>query len=674
MSDSAVLISYGSRGSDVASRARELAQPGDTIRAIDQVDAIEDALTSIAQSVSGHTSISAIHVIDAEDDTTHATARTGLAKVAEVAPSFPGLVVRQFVVALVGQEWDDDELVLLEATRPGGLADGLVVVGRSNEAAALSSLEDEHVMASDVIYALLTTDLSIFGEVRNWTAGATAVYYRRKVILAAIAAWHTLRFLTEALLAPRAHDDPYGGMGRVWVREMTTGENTRHSLSDKRHRDLLEQDPVNGSVFADLRLDRSGQAFRRTPLELLSDALRSYVEQVSAGALRRAFDQIDRNRDAHLERLVDALREAAHANLDQSQNFAATEAFLDNVDAELGEVEHQLLVEVTTLKDELPEQHEKIRHELERAIRKLPYPAAVAVRTLAFGAVGLGVFYLFVAAGAHPWLAPAGLAFGALVSTPLWATYLAGRARIRRLQERYLRNAEERLLAEARLHVVGAILDEVRRLRTAAIGESDSVLAALKKRWNGVRELGTLYERRVADRHVAHLTSTRFSTFMPRVGSHRTEDLARQFPAPAGWQFQGPLVRALIDGWIHGTDFDLDHADQTIVTTFEAPIGNLIWQSLSVLLSDAPATLASTSEVLGSRVLPLMRRDDFIHQEEEIRRLLFIDNKVHTGTLDYLRGRVEFHGSQPSTLDDEDAILLLSLRAIPSITTPGTGE
>jgi hypothetical protein len=654
----AILISHGPRGERAATRTEALARPrGIVIHAA--VDAFGEAARELAAKVPGQALVDVIHFVDPAEAGLDRLS-PAMAAIGEEAADLPALHFQQWVIALVGEEWDDHELGLSHAAGPGTPGAGLLVLGRSSEARGLLSDSDEVAMASDVAYAVLSTDLrSVFSTSPWWTAGSTTVIYRRRLLVAALAAYYAGRSLDDPLLAPLAAVQPFGVTGHLWPGQ--------EHLGDDRHHELLSRGPLGGSAFSDLAV--SDNVFADTPLELLSDALQSYFEQLAVGMLSRVKAQVDRNQDEHLAHTQAELSAAAVETLRSSANFASTRDFLDNVIAGLAEIVHDLLVRIAEAEHALPTDHERVQRELERAIRKLPYPAAIAARGAGFASLGiLGYLLLQEPMGWPSTDTPVGAGVGAVLALIIYIWYRFGVARIQKLRRRYLRAIEKRLRAEAELYALQCSLAEITALQEFAGTGPDGLstrLDSLRAQVQGVRDS---YAQRVTDRAWGNLTPTTYSIFVPATDDVSTEALSRQFPLPPGVDLTGTVLGAVVPG--PGLDpIDPQRFDDVVVDAVAAQIEHALWPSLEALLADAPASQERVADVLSTPASPLLRRSDFVPQQDDVRRFLFVDTTRARTITDSIGTAVDYDGTRPT--DDPDTLILIALRDASAVRPSG---
>lgn len=648
----AIVLAHGPRGVKAAKRAVALARPSSVVRRA-EINGLDASADELAAEIEGQSRVDAIHFVDTSDAPAIDALLRSLHAVTESAAKLPALYFQQWVIAMVGEDWDDEELRVREAVGHDLLGTGLLIVGRSNEARGLISEDDEVGMASDLALALMSTDLRLsIGPPGggHWTAGAASVMYRRRLIVAALAAYHARQFIEDTLLAPMANLSAYGAMGRRWGEEL--------GLANDVHHELLSRGATGGSAFTDLVIRED--AFAKTPFEFLSDALQSYFEQLAAGMLSRSKEQIDRNVEAHSTELKADLDRRTVDVLRQSLTIESTDDYLKNIVVGIAELIEGVRVQIAAAEGDLPARYDAIRRELERTIRKLPYPAAIAARAAGYASVGVVTFLLIQDPLNWPaGYTPIGLAVGGALAAPLYVRYLFGVAKIHKLRRKFLREVEMRLRAEAELHLLRKMLDELTGLQEFVATGDASLQGRLRELRHSVDTLRDIYEQREVDRISGDLVPTPYSIFVPRAEDMSTESLVRQFPLPRNYTMEDAVLRAILPRETIER-LDLERADELIVDAVALQIDQHIWRSLDALLAQAPATRQRIIETLATRVSPIVRRADFVPKEDEIRRLLYIDKATNSTAMNALGTTIDFDGNLPHR--DPNSIHVVALR------------
>lgn len=612
----AILVTHDPTGETAARRALALGQPSSRLEFIAATEPLDAVLDGLAHRLTGNTTVDVVHVIDTEDQQTGPALDAAIAGCRTAAEGYPALVLKQWIIAMVGADWTDDELHIADNVSRAAGVDALIIVSRSSEAGGQITDAEEAAMAGDLIHAVLTTP----GFRRDITtlqvtaAGATSVVYRRRVLAAAIAAYHSVRILDDTLLAEASAQHPYGELGKQWGVSL--------GLGSQAHRDRLARGPIGGSVFTDLRPAEAH--FDEAPVELLPDALSSYYDQLAYGPLTQSMEQVDRNAREQVDEILEVAERLAVSTLREALNITEAEDYWKFVDRELAELGHETQIRIAAAESDLPDL-DVIHRELEREIRRLPYPAAVAVRAAAFGAIGLGAAQILLAPGLGAVIAPiAGVSAAAAVAMPLGVRYWMTVRRIAVLKRKYLSAIEARLVADCELYILRVMLRQIEELRQHVATAETSILHRLDRLRDQLVDLRARYQGRVDHRNDHPFAPTRFSITAPSIESLDTPGLARRFPLPGGFDMVALVARALVRDRL---ELDADDADETIVDAVESQVGGALWPNLEALLRDAPDTLQKVRSVLAVPAAPIIRRDALAGSMTGIRRLLCVGDR-----------------------------------------------
>lgn len=602
----ALLVSCGESTRPVAARVVALAAPTELLRVVGSADDAGAELAAIAEHVRGYTLVHVLHLVDTEEPAALDRTRRSMEAVADADGMLPAIQVSQWAIALVGIDWTDSETTIVDllahdSGQPRALS-GLVVASRSNEAQALVTLDDEQVMAAELAYTFLTTP-SLFSDLavsRTWAAGLSSIHYRRSLLVAAVAAYHTVSALDATLLAPARANQPYGELGEQWVTSL-------HIESADHFADLL-RGPVGGSVLSQLRPDPS--MFRSVPLEALPDALASYFDMLAADELDQAYRQIDRNSAEQTDKLLAALSTAVLDTLRDSLSIANADEFARGIDRELARVELRVAAALVAEQEEDPDP-EPVLTELEKTIRRLPYGAAILARIAAFAAAGAAMGQIWFGGGPSSWAMLIAGAIGAgLAALPLFVKYRLGLRRIRDLRDKYLRRKAKKLEIDCRIHALRRLLVQVQELRaavTAADREPPAWLPRLSAFSAALTALRQRYANRIASRADHSLPDSDYSIVVPSVRGVTTKSLAEKFPIRPDSDVPQLVARALISDDLH---VDPDLADTELNRLIGPLIDASLWPNLADLIGERPETLHRAATVLGTPTAPIVRRDD----------------------------------------------------------------
>lgn len=646
------LLGHGPRGQAGATRTEGLLWPAETVRLIETPEATEAALEQIAPHVPGGSVLRVVHVVEVQDDEIRHGLAGAVSAVEAVIAQYPAVHVKQFVVALVDREWDDNErLALLEL---GPEIDAVLVVSRSNEAAVQLRPVEEECMASDLAYALLTSGLADkLEDERYWLAGTSAVYYRRRLILASLVAHHVRGFLRDNLLAdlPASHTECEEG--RAWV-------SGRH-LGVAEHLSRLDRSAMGGSVIGEIKLDHD--LYRRVPPELLVDSLRSFGMQSANRLIDAAREQIERNRVEHVGGELDALTAQTLTILRRRpQRVVSAKRFLECVGDGLDGPLKELQVALSTARDyddENLREHQAIEQELTRTIRRLPYPAGMVARTLGLGALGVAGYHALTGLlSLDPNFAVLGLVAGVLLGTPLFVRYQRLKARISALRHRYLVLAEERIRGRVALAVVEAAVAEVQELRRST-GDSPGALGG---RFDALRdmltELTERYDTAVAGRVVRDIPVTRLSVLLPGPDEVSTDQLVREFPLRDAAELPALVMNSVLAGDAVQVP-DIDTVEQALLEAITPRLTGQVWSDLAAVLRDSSSTKDMVKSLLAVPTGAMVRTEEMAIGDTDIRRMAVGGELLE----DLLRGTAV--NGRLATID-RDSLIQVAIRPVPA--------
>lgn len=652
MDRATLLVPHGPRGDRAARRTVELARPTSTTVAVEQ-GALPSAVGRLAVAVSGNSVVDVIHLVDPAA-TTEEAFLVEVAAAAAQAAQHPAMIFRQWVIAMIGQEWDDSELWLLRTAGRAGPTSGLFITARSSEARGLAGNDDEVATASDLAYLFSVSGLlASMKEGAHWTAGVAMAAYRRRVLVAALVAHHCARFLDDTLLAPLPAQQPYGAQGAQWP--------VLAGIAGEAHIDALSRGAMGGTVFEPL-VDAT--AFDDTPLERLPDALRSYFEELSSEQIERIRQQIGRNGDEHLAQTRAALLAAAVNTLRDSRSIASSEEFVRNLDVGLGELARGVDIRLATADAQESDEHETVLRELQRRIRRLPFGAAVVARAAGFAALGvLGwiVVSVLVWPAGWPFL---GALVGVVAAGATFAWYLPKRARVRSLRAQYLDAIRAALGLEIQRIVLRRLRDEITALRESAAGGDESTLSRLGRLRGQLQSLRERYADRAEHRGYGALFPTAFSILVPHADDLSAEEIGRRARLSPDFSVGDAVLHAALPG-TDLTDLDVDAVDEELVDMFAAVVERHLWTDMPSLLEQAEATRERVSAVLSTRMSPLVRRRAF-QESEDVRRFFVGADPSMLGE------GVDVDGGVQSR--DSDTLAVVALRPVPANVAAGGVE
>ncbi|GAA3879139.1 hypothetical protein [Tessaracoccus defluvii] len=663
MSDSAILIGHGQAGLAVARRAAALAGHSDRVQACEPSDFLA-TLERRAGQVPGNTAIRTVHVVqtDGEEDM-----RAALAFLPEVARIDTTIAVHvdQWIIAMVGQRWDDAELDILTGADPGRPPYSLLVVSRSNEARALLPPEAELAMAGDLAHALTSGPLRqalVAGQGRVQVgAGAAAAYYRREPILAGILAFHARRSLLDPILEPWPSEGRYAQQADGWLDAVSggveaLGAELARGINGPRPRDLVAVDPHTGTA---------------TPPELLVDTLQTYIDLTVNDRLARATRSVDEVAARQRARLREQLFTSTMEVLHESQNLGATTEFLEYLSTALGREAGAVWAASSAVGPEFDPP--PLLKEIGEAVAGLPHGPSGATRAAGMAGIGLGVGVVlggFVAplvalgVGAAAALTGAG---GVLLG--VW------------MKRRALDGARRRLLDQLQQHVwfrvEQHITDQLWGLLAylvRLVGRPDDLesgcLGGVAKMRASSQDYLQHLERVIAERFHEELTPTEFSIFLPRPEDSPTEALAARYGLPPEFDVTRALLAGITDGMDRPGGFVPEEAFARFYTAGGANPPSGLWNNLSELLADSPGALAAVGGLLSQGTAPLAHPQEDVPQDK-VSRFAYLSRNLPEDTAASLLAYADATGS--SRGDDPDAITWVSVRRIQDVRTTDAG-
>lgn len=659
MTQPALLLGYGARGEQAAMRTAALAYPSPIVRNPRSGEDLPEAIDEIATRVAGGSVVRVIHLLESDD----IDARTRLAESARTAAqkvrSGQALNLVQFVIALVGRDWDEDELVVLDLL--DGLIQDVLVVSRASHERALTSEEAEVGIASDLAYALTVSRLPDSLEPgMHWLTGASAIYYRREVLSAGITAFHLVNALEETLLSPLPAQHVECDLAQAWVKAQELGHGS--------HLDRLVRSPRGAAIPTEIQLDEG--LFAGVRPEQLVDALRSFVQLKADALVKAAREQIARNRIEHLGPILEQLEREVWETLRTTARVASAERYVECAGEALLRPAERLALAVAEAKQLCEEDDDEmaaLEEDLAAAIYRLPYPAAVVARSLGFGALGVWA-YLFLQ-GLLDWdpnFTVISVLVGLVAMAPVLISYLRARARIAELRRRYLQLAIRRIRRLIALAVLEAAAESVTELRERAVGANDSLARKLKSLRTVLEELRDRCKLRIEDRVLGDLSTTEFSVFLPTPEAWPTRDLCQRFPLPAQFDLAGLLLADVMarQAWT------AEELDSLMVAAVHEVLLPELWPNLGALLADSPSASKEGARVLGAVLAPLIRVGELV-QAQSLRRFVTIGEGTLVGLTDVL-ATAGVEGRIATT--DDDSVTHIAARAVASATHEQKGR
>lgn len=658
MSAHAILVGHGDQGLTVTSRAVVLAD-SDRVSCCEPAEFL-DALERKAGEVAGGTTILTVHVVQTDNHSDMRAALNFLPQVVSLAQDVPGLSTEQWIVGVVGQVWRDDELDLLLSADRGRPPYSLVVVSRSNQAKALLPAEAELAMASDLIHALTTTSLrSTIRAHGHATAqvggGATAVYYRREPLVAAIVAHNVLPFMRDELLAPSSPSHVITDRANGW-------------LSEHLGSDLFEQlwVGVNGQALQAVLAVDFNTGLGVAP-EVLSDSLQSYAELMVQDRLNRAMLRVDELADLRREALKQALFSSVMAALREHQNLGKVTEFLDAIhnqlDVRIGQVRARIH-EVADLTTSLLEP-------VEEAARRVPYPGTGLVRGvgLGVGGMGLGLALMQLMAAGPALVAGAGVALVGAGSAALQT--IARHAAVNAARTAFL-DAVQQHVWEKLHHYILVRHIEIFGYLCRLIRRSDDPGAGLQSGVGKLRAsceaLSRHLEAVAKTRNHEQYTTTEFSVFLPRPEDSSTEELAREHPLPEGFDLPDAVVATICEGMSEPSAFEPGEILGRLLLRMRDNQPQGLWDDLGDLFQRSPAAVDVAATLLGVSSAPLVKVAEDLPQEE-VRQFIYLPESAG-GVKQELLTRAQVKASQASY--DSNAASAVSLRSV--IEAKGVGD
>lgn len=623
--------------------------------ALDDPELAEGELAAIAHKAASSHTLKVIHIVDVEDEGVRQSLAKGAQIVHDQMVLYPALKFRQFVVAMVDREWDQSELDVLMGLDDA--IDAVLVVSRSTDfVVQLESFEEES-MAADLAHALAVSGLSeeTLGR-RNWIVGASAVYYRREPLVAALEAYHVQFFLKKNLLSPLPASHTECDEGRVWVREKLLGR--------AEHLYWIERAPLGGSILSEIRIDR--ELFREVQPELLVDSLRSFATQNANHHIDIAKEQIERNRTEHLSIVSEELTKETENVLLRALRLASAEKFVECVRSELNTPLQGLQVALSAAEEDAEAEQQEIQgieDELIRSIRSLPYPVALAARSLGFGALGIAAYQVLVQLlSLDPNFAVLGLLGALAFGIPLLVQYRAQLARIGELRERYLTLVERRVKGRVTLMILEAAIEEIHEIQRFAGLGSDTLGGSLRSLRQVLEALLERYQKRVTDRVFGEVESTRLSMMLPTIQDMPTEALVEQFPLKSDYGLPKLVMEVLLREQFPAVP-DIDEIDRELIGEFEKALKTSLWPDLQALLKGSLTTWNTAETLLQRSVTPIVLRGQFGADKESVVRKACYYRETG-GLLEEFFLKTSIDGYLSSS--DRNGVVQIAMRPVPT--------
>lgn len=654
MSDSAILIGHGQDGLTVANRATALAGDAERVQACRPADFL-GTLERRAGQVPGNTVIQTVHVVQTDDEE---DMRAALAFLPEVARIDAGIAVHvdQWIIAMVGQRWDEAELDILTGADPTRPPYSLMVVSRSNEARALLAPEAELAMAADLAHALSSAPLrqTILSDqtAAQVGAGAAAAYYRREPLIAGILAFHAKKHLLNPILAPWSSERLYAHRAEVWLDEEADGvsalwDELERGSDGPATRDLVAVDPAT-NVGA--------------PPELLVDTLQTYVDLVVNDRLARAFRSIDevaaRQRARHRDRLYSSAMRVLH----DSSSLGATKEFLEYLSAGVGSEAGRMRAASSTVAPAFEPQ--SLLEDIKNAVAGLPHKPSGMARALGMAGLGLGIGVVLggfvaplIALGVG---AAAGVGGAGSVMLDLQFKRQAVDSARRRLLERLQQHVSFRLDQHIAEQLWGSLAHLVKLIGRADDLES-GCLGGLAKMQASCQEYLEYLDRVAAERFHEEFTPTDLSIFLPTPADSPTEALAEKFPLPGEFGALDALLRGITDGMDKPKAFKPERAFAHYYERGSVNPPQGLWQSLSDLLANSRSSQDSIGRLLSQSTAPLSYPDEDVPQEA-VSRFAYLSRDLSEQAR---RELLEYANETGDALgDDPNSITWVSMRAL----------
>lgn len=663
MSDSAILIGHGQDGLTVANRATALAGDAERVQACRPADFL-GTLERRAGQVPGNTVIQTVHVVQTDDEE---DMRAALAFLPEVARIDAGIAVHvdQWIIAMVGQRWDEAELDILTGADPTRPPYSLMVVSRSNEARALLAPEAELAMAADLAHALSSAPLrqTILSDqtAAQVGAGAAAAYFRREPLIAGILAFHAKKHLLNQILAPWSSERLYAHRAEMWLEEEAGGavalwDELERGSGGPAPRDLVGVDPATGVG---------------TPPELVVDTLQTYVDLVVNDRLTRAFRSIDEVAARQRAQLQERLHQSTMGVLHDASSLDATKEFLEYLSAGMGSEAERIRAAASTIAPAF--EPKSLLKDVRNAIAGLPHKPSGTARALGMAGLGLGIGVVLggfvaplIALGVG---AAAGVGGAGSVILDVQLKYQAVASARRRLLERLQQHVWFKLHQHITQQLWGLLAHVVKLIGRADDLES-GCLGGLAKMQVSAQEYLEYLEGVVAERFHEDFTPTDLSIFLPTPADSPTEDLVDRFPLPGEFSVLDALLRGITDGMDKPKAFKPEQAFARYYERGSVNPPQGLWRNLSDLLDNSRSSRTSVGHLLSQSTAPLSYPDEDVPQEA-VSRFAYLSQDLSDQTR---RELLEYADETGDALgDDPNSITWVSMRALHDVHTRKAG-
>lgn len=568
------------------------------------------ALEEMAGRITGQSVIRVVHLVDA--DRVGVDTLTGrLDELKGIDAEIPGFDFQHFAVVRVGLDLVPEHAAVIALAEQAELS-GVLIVTRSTQAIAALDPRDELGIVADASFVLARCAFGNAWELSKvWAVGASAVVYSQRGMAASIAAWEILRLLDDTLLAPLRAASAACERGRAMVGELVLG--------DDESRAAMLVAGSGGSVLSWLR-PRSRE-FEGLDLEVLPDALRTHADDLMLRALARARRQIEGQAQRQLHEARQRVRSNVADYLTESLSLAETESFVDCAGDAAMARRNRARADAAQARESL-DSPEEVLGELERRIRKLPYPAAIVTRSMAAGALAAILVSSLIPA-AWPALVVAGGGGAASTSALFLTVYAVQYRAIIRLREIFLNRLSQHLEDLAQVHLLEQVSRgwaELVQLLTV------SIPAELQQLRRDVDELREVVAAQVVSRQADPLDGTALRVSVPTPEDMTTESLAQRFPLR-----DLALLRNQLSAWlVAGEARDAAPALVDRLTDLAlVDLSGRLWPDLSAVMRDMPEEAARARAILQLNVLPLAQARVLAGHDNLTRRAFAMEAALH---------------------------------------------